>query len=130
LLQQEMNMAEPYQLAQPELAAIEAMPGVTALEFGTHWCGYCRAAEPHIAAALADHPQVRHLKVEDGKGRPLGRAFWVKLWPTVVVLRDGREVARVVRPQDVQAVRTALAAALCVPQVCAAPPCLVYIVAR
>jgi thioredoxin 1 len=30
----------------------------------------------------------------------LGRAFKVKLWPTVVLLRDGLEVARVVRPVD------------------------------
>ena len=28
----------------------------------------------------------------------MGRAFGVKLWPTVVLLRDGQEVARVVRP--------------------------------
>jgi thioredoxin 1 len=37
---------------------------------------------------------VRHVKVEDGSGRRLGRSFGVKLWPTLVFLRDGREVAR------------------------------------
>ena len=41
-----------------------------------------------------------HWKVEDGKGKPLGRSFQVKLWPTVILLRDGTEVARVVRPVD------------------------------
>jgi thioredoxin 1 len=43
-------------------------------------------------------------KVEDGPGRPLGRSFKVKLWPTLIFLRDGAEVARVVRPTEVRAV--------------------------
>jgi thioredoxin 1 len=41
----------------------------------------------------------------------LGRAFRVKLWPTVVVLKDGKEVARVVRPNDAGEVNDALAQA-------------------
>jgi len=50
--------------------------------------------------AFVEANDLPHWKVEDGKGRPLGRAFQVKLWPTVVLLHDGEEVARVVRPLD------------------------------
>ena len=53
---------------------------------------------PQLAALLARHPGVRHLKIEDGRGRPLGRSFQVKLWPTLVFLRDGEVQARAVRP--------------------------------
>ena len=52
-----------------------------------------------------------HRKAEDGKGRPLGRAFTGKLWPTLVLLRHGQEVARVVRPTaegDLDALERAL----------------------
>jgi thioredoxin 1 len=87
---------------------VDALPGVTVLEFGTDWCGFCRAAQPLIAEALAGQT-LRHLKVEDGKGRPLGRSFTVKLWPTLVFLRDGTEVARVVRPADRDSIAQALA---------------------
>jgi thioredoxin 1 len=104
-------MSKNYETTQPERAEIDALPGAVALEFGTGWCGFCRNAEPLIAAALADKPAIRHLKVEDGSGRPLGRSFKVKLWPTVVVLKDGREVARVVRPADSDEVRAALSQA-------------------
>jgi thioredoxin 1 len=104
-------MTTPYDTAQPERTAIDALPGVVALDFGTNWCGHCNAANPHIEAALAGQPAVRHIKVEDGPGRPLGRSFKVKLWPTVVVLQDGQEVARVVRPLDAAEVREALAKA-------------------
>jgi thioredoxin 1 len=104
-------MTQPYDTAQPERSAIDAHAGVVALDFGTNWCGYCKAAEPQIEAALAGYPKVRHIKVEDGPGRPLGRSFRVKLWPTVVVLKDGQEVARVVRPADSQELADALSQA-------------------
>ena len=49
------------------------------------------------------------MRIEDGPGRRLGRSFGVKLWPTFVFLRDGREVARLVRPRDPVAVAEAVA---------------------
>jgi thioredoxin 1 len=49
---------------------------------------------------LAQHPNITHLKIEDGPGRPLGRSFGVKLWPTLVFLKDGKEVERLVRPRS------------------------------
>jgi thioredoxin 1 len=104
-------MTKPYETAQPERTAIDALPGIVALDFGTNWCGYCQAAASHIADALAPHPGVQHIKVEDGPGRKLGRSFKVKLWPTVVVLKDGQEVARVVRPVDSRELADALSQA-------------------
>lgn len=82
--------------------------GPVVLEFGTSWCGWCRGAQPLIGAAVAAHPSVRHVKIEDGPGRPLGRSFRVKLWPTLVFLLDGKEIGRVVRPQDAEDLRRAL----------------------
>ena len=84
------------------------MAGETVLEFGAGWCPICQAARPLIDRALAGHPDVKHLRIEDGKGKPLGRSFRVKLWPTLIVLRDGRELARVVRPSAAQEVTLAL----------------------
>ncbi len=104
-------MSTPYSVAQPERTAIDAMEGIVALEFGADWCGHCKGAAPLIRAALADFPTVQHIKVEDGSGRKLGRSFRVKLWPTLVVLRQGQELARVTRPADEEEVRQALAAA-------------------
>ena len=101
-------MHTPYADQEPSQSEIEALSGPALLEFGTPWCGYCRAAQPLIAAALASHPQIRHIKVEDGSGKPLGRSFRVKLWPTLVLLNEGKEVGRLVRPSSLDAVREAL----------------------
>lgn len=89
-----------YSESAPTRAEVDALPGATVIEFGTDWCGFCMAAQPHIAQAMAAHPQLRHLKIEDGPGRALGRSFRVKLWPTLIFMKDGAEVARVVRPNS------------------------------
>lgn len=90
-------------------AQADSTQGALVLEFGTGWCGFCRAAQPPIASAMARHPGVSHVKVEDGPGRPLGRSYRVKLWPTLIFLSNGQEVARLVRPNDAQAIEDALA---------------------
>jgi thioredoxin 1 len=95
---------------EPTRESVDALAGLTVLEFGAGWCGYCIGAQPAIEQALSAHGDLRHIKVSDGKGKPLGRSFRVKLWPTLVVLRDGREVARVVRPDNAADVRAALQA--------------------
>lgn len=85
---------------EPSRSEVDAARGAAVIEFGASWCPICKAARPLIDRALAQHPDVRYLRVEDGKGKPLGRSFRVTLWPTLVFLRDGREVARVVRPNE------------------------------
>jgi thioredoxin 1 len=89
---------------EPTRADVEGMAGAVLLEFGAPWCGFCTAAQPHIASAMRGRGGLTHLKIEDGKGRPLGRSFAVRLWPTLVLLQDGREVGRTVRPGSAAAV--------------------------
>ena len=104
-----MAMTTDYAATEPRREEVDTMPGATVLEFGSPWCGWCRRAQPLIAQALEAHPDVRHIKVADASGRRLGRSYGVKLWPTLVFIRDGAEAARVVRPDDTDEIHQALA---------------------
>ena len=101
-------MNRDYAEKEPRREEVDALAGPTLLEFGSPWCGYCRRAQPLIAEAVGGHPGLRHLKIADASGRRLGRSFRVKLWPTLVFLRDGHEVARVVRPTESAPITEAL----------------------
>jgi thioredoxin 1 len=104
-----MGYQADYLAIEPSRADVDAMAGPVLLEFGAPWCGFCIAAQGPLATALVGRDRIAHYKIEDGPGRPLGRSFRVKLWPTLVCMRDGVEVARLVRP-DARAVAEAMAA--------------------
>ena len=83
---------------EPTREEIDRTEGAVLLEFGASWCPHCQALAPGLAGLLRRYPDVRHIKVEDGPGRPLGRSFRVKLWPNLVFLRDGRVIQQLARP--------------------------------
>ena len=95
--------------AEPTREAVDSLDGLSLLEVGASWCPHCQAAQPYIASVVQAHPGLRHIRIEDGSGRPLGRSFGVKLWPTLVLMSDGVEKARVVRPRSVDAIEVLFA---------------------
>ena len=94
--------------SEPTRAEIDILAGATMLEFGATWCGYCKAAQPIIASALINYSDVIHIKIEDGKDKRLGRSYIVKLWPTLIFLKNGVEIARIVRPTESAEISEAL----------------------
>lgn len=87
---------------------LESLPGAAVVEFGAASCAYCQAAQAMIAAAFKPYPAMQHIKIEDGKGQRLGRAYGVKLWPTLLFLKNGLEITRLVRPADTKMIAAAL----------------------
>jgi len=88
----------------PTLEEISGLTGLAVIEFGAPWCQHCKAAQVAIREVLSEHPELLHIKIYDGKGKPLGRAFHIKLWPTLLLLENGKEVSRLVRPLQAQEV--------------------------
>jgi thioredoxin 1 len=107
-----MAFDRSYDKPEPSRDDVERWTGPALLEFGAPWCGYCQAVQEDLRSALSDFPEVRHVKIADGPGKPLGRSYRVKLWPTLIFLKDGREIARTVRPEDAREIREGLMAAV------------------
>src|SRR4051812_19341853 len=109
ILQGAMPMNDVSATNEPTREEVDRLDGPALIEFGPSWSGHCRPAQPHIAHALADHPRVRHIKIADASGRRLGRSFGIKLRPTLIFVRDGKEITRLIRPTRPDAIREALA---------------------
>lgn len=103
-----MPMNKVFAESEPKREAIDALAGAVMIEFGAPWCGYCQGAQPLIEAAFAANPPVHHIKIEDGPGRRLGRSFRIKRWPTLVFMRNGQEISRLVRPADAETIVDAI----------------------
>jgi thioredoxin 1 len=93
-----MSFQRVYHEAEFTREDLDAMTGPVVVEFGANWCGICGGFTPQAEKAFAGFDDVRHLRVEDGPGKRLGRSFKVKLWPTFVFMRDGQVVQLSVRP--------------------------------
>lgn len=85
---------------------------LTVRVWGGDWCGDCRAVLPDLGAALAaagiPDEQVHEYPVEkldDGsKEGELVEEYGIELIPTVIVEREGEEVARFVESEPIPAV--------------------------
>jgi thioredoxin 1 len=93
-----MSFVSHYSDDEPAREEVDRMAGPVVVEFGADWCPYCQALQPGLVDLFERYPQVKHIKVADGKGKPLGRSFRVKLWPSLVFLRDGEPVRQMARP--------------------------------
>jgi thioredoxin 1 len=80
---------------------VAAAPGgsVTVLDFTAAWCAPCRQLTPMLEALVAEPayaPRVRAVAIDVDAEQLLAQRYGVRSMPTLVFVRDGREVGRIV----------------------------------
>src|SRR5687768_10390879 len=65
------------------------------VDFWAPWCGPCRMMAPHFERAAAEiEPNARLAKLNTEESQQLAARFGIRGIPTLVILRNGEEIAR------------------------------------
>lgn len=88
-------------------------PGVMLVDFWATWCGPCRMIAPAIEQLSAEYEGKAVVgKIDVDQCPDLAQQFGVMSIPTVVILKDGKEIARKVGAMPKSAYAAALDEAL------------------
>ncbi len=64
------------------------------IDFWAEWCGPCKKMAPHFEEASEEVENVSFGKVDMDEYQQLGGKMGVRALPTLLILKDGEEIAR------------------------------------
>ncbi len=76
--------------------------GVSLIDFYADWCGPCKMVAPILSEIAEENPDITVGKIDVDDSPLLASEFGVASIPTIVAVRNGREIGRIIgyRPKS------------------------------
>ncbi|MFS8011240.1 putative monodehydroascorbate reductase (NADH) [Helianthus anomalus] len=71
-------------------------PKLMVVDFSASWCGPCKMLEPFIRSLSSKYPEIDFIKIDVDELQDVAQQFGVQAMPTLVLLKQGKEVERVI----------------------------------
>ncbi|KAI3799164.1 hypothetical protein L1987_34454 [Smallanthus sonchifolius] len=71
-------------------------PKLMVVDFSASWCGPCKMLEPFIRSLSSKYQEIDFIKIDVDELQDVAQQFGVQAMPTLVLLKQGKEVERVV----------------------------------
>lgn len=72
------------------------LEGVCAIKFSATWCGPCKHMEPTVEKLANEFSTATFLAVDIDEAPELVQKYKIRTLPTLVIIKDGQEVERVI----------------------------------
>lgn len=89
-------MSSITKLNEADVKRLKQNAGITLLDFYADWCGPCKALAPTLERFASENPNVAVGKINVDENNDAAQEFGIRGIPTLVFLRDGQEVGRLV----------------------------------
>ena len=97
------------ELESSDLSKAGLTSGLTVVDFYADWCGPCKAFAPNFHQVASElGTSIKFAKANIDKVQELAQSFSVRSIPTVLILKDGKELTRAVGGMSVADLRQQL----------------------
>lgn len=79
--------------------------GIYILKFEAVWCGPCKAMAPTISKLEGEFPELNFLSIDIDDYKDWAKRYNVKSIPTILILKDGIEINRIIGAQLITPLR-------------------------
>ncbi len=89
-------MSTVTQVQETEFDTLLKSENLLVVDFSASWCGPCRVVAPLVEQLAQEHQDIKVVKIDVDKDKPLAKRYEVRSIPAVLIFKNGELVENIV----------------------------------